>query len=71
MSTWPLWIVTFLSLCIGAGFYCFPAKGCDPTLFRTMSIMTLVCMYLMWSLTYLAQLNPLIAPRRSDLKAED
>ncbi|KAI9298933.1 hypothetical protein K502DRAFT_345592 [Neoconidiobolus thromboides FSU 785] len=70
MSSWPLWIVTILAIGLGFALYFFPVKGVDQTLFRTMSIMTLVSMYLMWSITYLAQLHPLIAPRRGDLREE-
>lgn len=30
------------------------------------SILTLVSMYLMWMLTYIAQLHPLVAPRKAN-----
>ncbi|KAK9728212.1 H(+)-transporting V0 sector ATPase subunit e [Basidiobolus ranarum] len=53
-------------LCIAA--YFFSPKGPDQTLYRTSIILALICMYLMWAITYMAQLNPLISPRRSDLK---
>ncbi|KAJ1984571.1 hypothetical protein H4R33_004325 [Dimargaris cristalligena] len=46
--------------------YCFDF----PRLWRTCLIMTYVCVYLMWAVTYMAQLHPLIAPQRSDLKIE-
>jgi V-type H+-transporting ATPase subunit e len=44
--------------------------GKDQTTWRTAIAMTIGCLYVMWALTYLAQMHPLIAPRRSDLRTE-
>lgn len=41
------------------------------TVFRSSVILGLVMCYLMWAITYLAQLHPLEAPRRSDLRQEN
>ncbi|KEZ46492.1 hypothetical protein SAPIO_CDS0832 [Scedosporium apiospermum] len=38
---------------------------------RSSLILAIVSCYLMWAITYLAQLHPLVAPRRSDLRAEE
>ncbi|ODQ78754.1 hypothetical protein BABINDRAFT_14379 [Babjeviella inositovora NRRL Y-12698] len=38
------------------------------TVWRSSIILTLAMCYLMWAITYLAQLHPLVAPRRSDLR---
>ncbi|KAK6457623.1 ATPase, V0 complex, subunit E1/e2 [Scheffersomyces xylosifermentans] len=40
------------------------------TVFRSSVILCLAMCYLMWAITYLAQLHPLEAPRRSDLRPE-
>ena len=37
-------------------------------LWRSSLILAFVCCYLMWALTFLAQLHPLIEPKRSDLR---
>ncbi|GMM52477.1 H(+)-transporting V0 sector ATPase subunit E [Starmerella bacillaris] len=42
----------------------------DNTVWRSSLVLTLVMCYLMWAITYLAQLHPLEAPTRSDLRAE-
>ncbi|PKS11567.1 hypothetical protein jhhlp_003332 [Lomentospora prolificans] len=39
-------------------------------LLRSSVILALISCYLMWALTYLAQLHPLVAPKRSDLRRE-
>lgn len=37
-------------------------------LWRSSLILAFVCCYLMWAITFLAQLHPLIEPKRSDLR---
>ncbi|KAK7415613.1 H(+)-transporting V0 sector ATPase subunit e [Neonectria punicea] len=46
----------------------FAPKGENQVLWRSSLILAIVSCYLMWALTFLAQLNPLIQPRRSDLR---
>ncbi|KAG2204719.1 hypothetical protein INT46_005864 [Mucor plumbeus] len=48
--------------------YIFTPKGNDQTVIRTVIIMSLVCCYLMWAITYLAQLHPLIYPKKVGLR---
>ncbi|KAK1831379.1 ATPase, V0 complex, subunit E1/e2 [Podospora conica] len=55
-------------LCLAAWF--FSPKGENQVLWRSSLILTFVSCYLMWAITFLAQLNPLIEPRRSDLRRE-
>ncbi|KAH8151156.1 uncharacterized protein LAJ45_04858 [Morchella importuna] len=54
----------------GAAWF-FSPKGENQTVWRSSLILTFVACYLMWSITLLAQLYPLIAPRRSDLRLEE
>ncbi|CAJ0637221.1 11801_t:CDS:2 [Entrophospora sp. SA101] len=42
--------------------YVIVPKGQNQT---TCLILSLICCYLMWAITYLAQLHPLIVPKRS------
>lgn len=42
----------------------------DRTVWRSSLVLTFAMCYLMWAITYLAQLHPLEAPTRSDLRAE-
>ncbi|KAL7417134.1 ATPase, V0 complex, subunit E1/e2 [Mrakia frigida] len=46
-------------------------KGVNQTLLRTSILLTLTACYLMWAITYLAQLHPILSPRRGDLRFED
>ncbi|EGR44266.1 uncharacterized protein TRIREDRAFT_70750, partial [Trichoderma reesei QM6a] len=45
-------------------------KGENQVLWRSSLILAIVSCYLMWLITFLAQLHPLIAPRRSNLREE-
>ncbi|KAI5116652.1 hypothetical protein M0805_004914 [Coniferiporia weirii] len=40
-------------------------KGPQQTLVRTAVLLSLTCCYLMWMATYMAQLHPLIAPKKA------
>lgn len=40
------------------------------SLWRSSLILAFVSCYLMWAITFLSQLNPLIEPRRSDLREQ-
>ncbi|KAI9227351.1 MAG: ATPase, V0 complex, subunit E1/e2 [Piptocephalis tieghemiana] len=70
MSLFPVFLLGLicLGLCLLA--YMFSPKGRDQTLWRSSLILTFICLYSMWAVTYMAQMNPLIAPRRSDLRPE-
>ncbi|CAO0791953.1 unnamed protein product [Mucor circinelloides] len=48
--------------------YVLTPKGNDQTVIRTVIIMSLICCYLMWAVTYLAQLHPLIFPKKVGLR---
>ncbi|KAF4340357.1 v-type H+-transporting ATPase subunit H [Fusarium beomiforme] len=39
-------------------------------LWRSSAILAIVSCYLMWAITFLAQLHPLIAPRKSGIREE-
>ncbi|KAF8446554.1 ATPase, V0 complex, subunit E1/e2, partial [Kalaharituber pfeilii] len=50
--------------------YLFAPKGENQTIWRSSLILAFSAMYLMWAITLLAQLHPLVAPRRADLRPE-
>jgi len=43
----------------------FTPKGPNQVTIRTALMLTLACCYLMWMITYMAQLHPMISPVRS------
>ncbi|KAF2271476.1 uncharacterized protein EI97DRAFT_437791 [Westerdykella ornata] len=45
-------------------------KGENQTIWRSTLVLSAVSMYLMWLITFLAQLHPLISPVRYDLRGE-
>ncbi|KAI8848356.1 armadillo-type protein [Chytridium lagenaria] len=55
--------LVFLFLGVG-GFFAIP-KSADQLVYRTSLVLTIVCCWTMWAVTYLAQINPLIVPERS------
>ncbi|KIR26943.1 V-type proton ATPase subunit E [Cryptococcus deuterogattii LA55] len=70
MSFFHVVFVAFVIAAIGAAGWFITPKGKNQTLLRTSLLLTLACCYLMWAITYLCQLHPLITPRRSDLRME-
>jgi len=65
-------VIYVLAVILGLGIIGWFAtpKGNQQTLIRTMILLSLTCCYLMWAITYLAQLHPIIAPKRDDLRPE-
>ncbi|KAK7423780.1 H(+)-transporting V0 sector ATPase subunit e [Neonectria magnoliae] len=59
--------LAFIAVLCAASWF-FAPKGENQVLWRSSLILAIVSCYLMWALTFLAQLNPLIQPRRSDLR---
>ncbi|OAX80501.1 hypothetical protein ACJ72_05168 [Emergomyces africanus] len=41
-----------------------------PQVWRSSLILAFTACYLMWAITFLAQLHPLIAPKRSDMRPD-
>ncbi|KAI5807847.1 ATPase, V0 complex, subunit E1/e2 [Peziza echinospora] len=50
--------------------YVFAPKGENQTIWRSSLILAFSAMYIMWALTLLAQLHPLVVPHRSDMRPE-
>ncbi|GJE94780.1 ATP synthase subunit H domain-containing protein [Phanerochaete sordida] len=64
-SPTPAVIVFGLVLALMACAWLFTRKGPNQTLIRTSLMLALMCCYLMWMVTYLAQVHPLERPRRA------
>ncbi|KAH9856583.1 ATPase, V0 complex, subunit E1/e2 [Lenzites betulinus] len=64
-SSLPTVYILILAILAGSvGWFATP-KGGNQTLIRTSILLTLACCYLMWMVTYLAQVHPLERPRIS------
>ncbi|KDQ19301.1 hypothetical protein BOTBODRAFT_153181 [Botryobasidium botryosum FD-172 SS1] len=68
MSGSPVLYVFVAVVLLSALTWTLTPKSEHQTLIRTSVSLTLVSCYLMWAITYLAQLHPLIEPRRSDVR---
>ncbi|KAG1851481.1 ATPase, V0 complex, subunit E1/e2 [Suillus subalutaceus] len=64
-SVIPVIFILAIVLGLMACGYLFVPKGPHQTTIRTAIILTLASCYLMWMVTYMAQLHPLITPYRS------
>ncbi|KAF4125303.1 V-type H+-transporting ATPase subunit e [Geosmithia morbida] len=69
-QAYAIWIglVIIGALCAASWFL--SPKGENQVLWRSSLILAIVSCYLMWAIAFLAQLNPLIAPRRTDLREQ-
>merc|ERR1712000_424964 len=67
---YAIWIglVVIAVLCVASWFL--SPKGENQVLWRSSLLLAIISCYLMWAITFLAQLPPLIAPRRGDLREE-
>ncbi|KAK9473071.1 ATP synthase subunit H-domain-containing protein [Dipodascopsis tothii] len=61
-------LIAVIGVCVGTWFI--TPKGDNQTVWRSSIILSLSMCYIMWALTYLSQLYPLIQPMRSDLRPE-
>ncbi|KAF8554588.1 ATPase, V0 complex, subunit E [Imleria badia] len=67
-SMFPIVFILVIVLGLMACGYLFVPKGPQQTTIRTSIMLTLACCYLMWMITYMAQLHPLIVPIKSALE---
>ncbi|CCE62053.1 hypothetical protein TPHA_0B03810 [Tetrapisispora phaffii CBS 4417] len=63
-------VITFIVVALASGAFWVFAPKQNQTVWRSTVILALAMMYLMWAITYLCQLHPLVVPRRSDLRPE-
>ncbi|KAL1901639.1 H(+)-transporting V0 sector ATPase subunit e [Ceratocystis pirilliformis] len=63
-----IFIGLFICAALAVAAYLFAPKGPNQILWRSSLILAIVSCYLMWAITFLAQLNPLVAPNRIDLR---
>ncbi|CAL1716451.1 unnamed protein product [Somion occarium] len=64
-STLPVLLVLIAVLGLMTAAWVFTRKGPHQTLIRTSISLALACCYLMWMVTYLAQVHPLERPKKS------
>ncbi|KAJ6507907.1 ATPase, V0 complex, subunit E1/e2 [Mycena polygramma] len=64
-STLPIFFILAIVVALMTSAALFTPKGPNQVVIRTAIMLTLAACYLMWMVTYLAQLNPLLAPQRS------
>ncbi|KAJ9138821.1 hypothetical protein NKR23_g8218 [Pleurostoma richardsiae] len=67
---WSIFVGLFVVVAMGIAAWFLSPKGENQVLWRSSLLLTFASCYLMWAVTFLSQLNPLIEPRRSDLRKE-
>ncbi|KAL1879353.1 hypothetical protein VTK73DRAFT_7084 [Phialemonium thermophilum] len=67
---WSIIIGFVIVVGLAVAAWIFSPKGENQVLWRSSLILAIVSCYLMWAITFLAQLHPLIEPRRSNLRAK-
>ncbi|TFK49980.1 hypothetical protein OE88DRAFT_1736278 [Heliocybe sulcata] len=64
-SAFPVVVILVIVLGLMAAAWFTTPKGPNQTLIRTSVLLTLSCCYLMWMITYMAQVHPLIVPTKN------
>ncbi|TGZ85045.1 hypothetical protein EX30DRAFT_15185 [Ascodesmis nigricans] len=67
---WSIFVGLFIVVAASVAAYIFAPKGENQTIWRSSLILAFAACYIMWALTLLAQLHPLIVPRRTDARPE-
>ncbi|KAM3586676.1 H(+)-transporting V0 sector ATPase subunit e [Umbelopsis sp. WA50703] len=62
-----IWVFIVCAVTSTASYFAIP-KSSNQTVIRTCIILSIACCYLMWAITYMAQVNPIVNPIRSDLR---
>ncbi|KAI9639279.1 ATPase, V0 complex, subunit E1/e2 [Dioszegia hungarica] len=65
-----VWIAMICAIAATAG-WMFTPRGKNQALIRSSIALTITCCYLMWAITFLAQLHPLIQPHKTGLRWEN
>ncbi|KAI5788334.1 ATP synthase subunit H-domain-containing protein [Geopyxis carbonaria] len=67
---WSIFVGLVIVAVASVASYFFAPKGENQTIWRSSLILSMVACYLMWALTLLAQLHPLINPKSSHMRPE-
>ncbi|BDD56150.1 H(+)-transporting V0 sector ATPase subunit e [Monascus purpureus] len=65
---WSLLVGLVVVVIASLAAWVFSPKGENQTLWRSSLILAFAACYLMWAITFLSQLHPLIVPMRSDIR---
>ncbi|PWZ02376.1 hypothetical protein BCV70DRAFT_210498 [Testicularia cyperi] len=68
MSGWTTIWVLLIAAGAGSAVWLTTPKGPNQVLIRTSVALAFTCMYLMWFIIYMAQLHPIVKPKRSDVR---
>ncbi|RPB02012.1 hypothetical protein L873DRAFT_1802872 [Choiromyces venosus 120613-1] len=67
---WSIFVGLFVVVVLSAVAWMFAPKGENQTIWRSSLILSLAACYIMWAITLMAQLHPLVVPKRSDMRPE-
>ncbi|EPS28186.1 V-type proton ATPase subunit e [Penicillium oxalicum] len=65
---WSLLVGLIVIVALSLAAWFFSPKGETQTVWRSTLILSFVSCYLMWAIVFMAQLHPLIAPKRTDIR---
>ncbi|KFX87197.1 hypothetical protein O988_01449 [Pseudogymnoascus sp. VKM F-3808] len=69
-GSWSIFIGFVVIVLASVAAWFLSPKGENQTVWRSTLILSFASCYIMWAITFLAQLHPLIVPKRSDLRPE-
>ncbi|KAF2684345.1 hypothetical protein K458DRAFT_302588, partial [Lentithecium fluviatile CBS 122367] len=69
-NSWAPFIGAIVVAIFCAAAWFLSPKGETQTIWRSTLLLSAVAMYIMWAITFLAQLHPLISPIKQDIRPE-